>query len=599
MKNSVLENIFISTNLNFNKEVIKINSRIKYISHFINKVNNNPGYLYIYLNDEEQLYVAKIKTISSKRQNDNECIKIKLGGRYIFINYQLNIRSYSTQILKYLYARQNSHNLKDVKKSIFMTNKKYNFQFSRPIIDEERLHKDFLNTEKLLDKQDFSNSILYKGLIIPPKEDGNKTYAFLIEEDEEYFLTLTNNKMIDLDLQYINEEYPQDLPPYKPYFYDFYPSESQKLKYLLSGLSDNKDEIFEVNFLLEEEIDNKENLIEGKVVFSASPIKRINAYIESLIETKNPDVIRKIKELKNNTKNKIKTEDSQKKIERKIMDGLIHKGNKFENELNVYNVGQGNWSKIDFKNHITKEKIFTIVFDIGIGNNAPENVHKIAVDAAKELNGNYMIMLSHWDQDHIKGIIHLEKEQFENLWVVPDLPKSNVSTGALRLAAFLHFDPFIESIFIDNSFNNKVIVDNNYLMLGKGEGRNSGVNVLRGRSTIKTKYNDKNNLGLILVIKNDQKKILLPGDCEYIQFPDKFINVSYNFFVASHHGANTNIKDLSDVGFFKVAKDTKAIVCVGDVKDYPCPVHMLMLEKLGYVIEKTKDIKSNSYKYKF
>ncbi|ALS74525.1 hypothetical protein AUC31_04385 [Planococcus rifietoensis] len=593
----MLQNIFISTSLDHTRETLDIDYSGKNIILLMNEVNKKPGFLYIYNDPQNKLYIAKIKTMSTEDPNDYSFLKVKAGEHFVFIKYHMNFRTFSADVLKYLYARKNIDKIGNVEKSIFNTFKRFKFSFSRPIFNEEGFQQKFKKLEDLLHENDLANHILFEGLIIPPATENFKTYAILVEEDGEYFLTLTNEKMIDFDSQYISRDYSHDMPSYRPYFYDFFPDKNLMLEYRLSNYNDG---VYEVELMsYEDERDKDRESIMGEVVFSASPIKSVPAYIKSLNKIQDPEITKRIEGIKNSTKNEIDTEKDNSDIEKKIISNLVpHKGN-LENELIVYSVGQGNWSKINFTNNITKKNMLSIIFDIGIGIKPSKNIDEIAKDAANELRENYIFMLSHWDQDHIKGIVHLEEQQFEKLWIVPALPDDNISMGALRLAAFLYYNPAIESIFVDDKFNNQVIIDNDYLMLGKGEGQNIGFNATRGGKQVKTSYNNKNNLGLILAIKNNDQKVLLTGDCEYIQFPDAFINVEYDFLVASHHGAKTNIANLKDFGFLDVKKGTPAIVCVGENTDYPCCKHVDMIQNLGYIMEETSNLKSHPFKYVF
>ncbi|MFK8795650.1 ComEC/Rec2 family competence protein [Planococcus plakortidis] len=528
--------------------------------------------------------MAKIKHIYSKQPIDPNFVRIKSGEHLIYIVYEDNLKSFSLELLKYFYARQNENEIGNINKSIYTTIRKHSFTFSRPFFNKKDFNASYKRIEELLNQDDLENHILYEGCIVPKRNENFKTYASLVEEDGEYFLTLTNDKMIDLDWRYINGEYLEKGPSYRPYFYDFFPDSDQVLR---TRLSNNQDEVYEVEFVSDEDKEflNEES-IKGRVIFSASPFKSIIVYINFLNKS-NPKILAQLDKIEERTKTNIKTETNEKKIRQRIKAELPSNTMNFSPQLTVYSVGQGNWSRIKFQNLSRTNVSYSIIFDIGISKKPSKNINKIAENAVEELTENYMFILSHWDQDHIKGIVYLQDKKFEKLWIVPMLPNAKVSKGALRLAAFLHFHPNIESIFIDEKFNNQVIIDDYYLMLGKGEGRNANYNATRGGKQVKTSYNSKNNLGLILAVKKSKQKILLTGDCEYIQFPDAFINAEYRCLVVSHHGAKTNIKCLQDFGFSAVPKCTPAIVCVEDNTNYPCSNHVDMLKNLGYKVEKT------------
>ena len=94
----------------------------------------------------------------------------------------------------------------------------------------------------------------------------------------------------------------------------------------------------------------------------------------------------------------------------------------------------------------------------------------------------------------------------------------------------------------------------------------------------KPEFTSANNIGLILQIVKNGKALLFPGDCEYTRMPEPCIR-SYNFMIASHHGAAQEFPSgLMASGF------GRCIVSFGsNLFDHPKIQCLLKLRRLGYV----------------
>src|SRR5699024_3507599 len=131
--------------------------------------------------------------------------------------------------------------------------------------------------------------------------------------------------------------------------------------------------------------------------------------------------------------------------------------------------------------------------------------------------------------------------------------------------------------------------DRNNFKLGKGQGKNSNVKV----GKYKTRYNDKNNHGLVLSVRGrSNQKVLLPGDCEYIQVPCKFLK-EYNLMIASHHDARTQI---NNIGFTTgEIKNKQTIFTVNGKDSYPKISHAVGLRRLGYKHSKSANLGNKTF----
>lgn len=594
------ENLFLISTYNLMDETIKFNKSSN-LKKSLEDNNFNQGSFFYFNKNTDKLYYSKIKSVIKLKEseinesNEFSC-NIKLNNLFYRINFESNPEIKSKNILKNIYAKRNKKFIGDKTASLYYSLDYCNFNYSFPIIDEI----NFQNGNPLIEE------ILYGGSIIPSPEEESKNFARIVNEDGYYFLSLMNELMLEKDFRFlVNEDI--NGAEYRPYFYEFYLNENQndRLKnYIDKGIY-TEDKLYKIElYSLKNEKTIKNNLqdqnfFKGEIMFSASPIRSIPAYLK-IIETEvESEVLRKIKNIDYFINEKANLVKERSDIETtfmktiKIPDDILN----LKYEIKIFNVGQGNWIHINIYSYETI--ISKIIFDIGVGNRIEKELRdSITSQASQEIVNDCLFILSHWDLDHIKGITELHKSQFEKTWIVPEIPEK-ASQSAKRLAAYLIIGSNIETIFVPNSLNGEIIFKNEYFEFGKGYGNGKwhschlckdGCRVLRKDIS----YTAENNLGLILVIKTEDKKMLFPGDCEYIQFPRELVHRNYDALVASHHGATIKQKDLKALGFVKSGKDKFAVVCVGkkhsDInKSYPKISHEKSIRDLGFKLHKTRD----------
>lgn len=554
---------------------LKSNVMLNYSRNFLKRINSNPGYLVLANRTLKKLYVSKIESIEDKKHiaplKTAHQLSFKINNNPFKVFLKEELQEVSFEILKLLYSNGQSNNIGNETFSIYSTIRRGKFNFARPTIH---------NIESFYSKLEegiFKEKLLYKNSIFSSVGEGN-IYGELLEEDNQFFFSLTNEKMLEEDFMFLETRNSY----YRPYFYEFY----------IDGNIDSLKNIYpeiEIGGLYEIEISEgfQERFLNGELIFSASPsiTKLANLKIvDKLSENQRKLIIKN----ENLIRGFISVTEDESIIENSVMKYLPEWTKlEYEFDISVYNVGQGNW--INIKVISSKNEKMDIVFDIGIGNsNDSKLIKKIASKAAVDLEDNHMFILSHWDLDHIKGITYLTKEQFETTWIVPELPKK-VSFAALRLASYLKCRSEISEIFVSEKFNNKLIFKNKIFMLGKGEGLDINVPVLKKGHKYYTSYNSNNNIGLLLSIEYDKENpMLFSGDCEYIQFPDEFLK-SYSSILVSHHGAKIKVSDLKQIGLLSsTKKDSKAIVCVGKKTEYPSDKHIESIKKLGYQLVETR-----------
>lgn len=182
--------------------------------------------------------------------------------------------------------------------------------------------------------------------------------------------------------------------------------------------------------------------------------------------------------------------------------------------VKIFNEGQANNICIELNN----EKY--ILFDVGLTKSNIERNQSEIKAAIKEYSKikTGMVVLSHWDIDHILGVAYADNSIYDALWVVPDLwglmkykykrkgvlKFKYISDSTKRLLKYLDYKNNKKLLIIDENWRTDCIYNsiNNNICLWTGERKK-----VQGINEAKQPYciNEANNFGLILTAKN--KKI--------------------------------------------------------------------------------------------
>ena len=300
-------------------------------------------------------------------------------------------------------------------------------------------------------------------------------------------------------------------------------------------------------------VNNTVNGYKSRISFSASPFKQKMMYI-SFIGSTNKTVPLNLPNIMALDPNDISDE-----LKKFTPQSLIE-----------YNVGQGNFSEL-------KDDKGTIVYDPGITCTKSHKDYTIATNEYRKLNAD-CFFISHFDTDHILGVIYLKDDQFKSpkLWIVPE--PIDVSVSARRLIWFLYNTGKIRMIK-SSSFK-----FNNNIMIYKGNA---------------DKTNTKNNAelingsGIMIFVEGKTKTALLTGDCLY-KYWNNNVPQKCDYFVVPHHGCEVdNVKMLG-----KNNGKSEAIIPVGKGNPYghPDAKHISGLLNNGFnsVLE-TKRITKKEY----
>lgn len=467
---------------------------------------------------------------------------------------------------------------------------------------------------------------------------------------EKYNLGNSTSWIFDIDTYDINKRIKllkETFDNFKPYFYEFTVSitESDKFwKYLCilkknfnnekrsilniklesidckyENLDDVYKNLYDINnwcdglyneywpfkLICKKDINKERNdIIAGEVLFSASPIKVENAilYIVDDIDAKyKADKINeKNRYIFNTEKNVITDEKTNKKVLEDMMNKCCPKNiNKIK--YTMYYVGQGLCSYINFNRN------FGVFYDIGFSiSGQKDRSIKFEVDGSYRRyfnNKPRAIILSHWDTDHILGIVYCNPEIYDRIWVAPDLNKFHSNSGsALRLSKYLSLREDMKNIgileykqtlfLISDDYNDDIVYSNNNFTVYKGKG-----------TATKGYSNKKNNIGLVVELTIQDKNLLLTGDIDYFKIPSKLKTRNFDYLQVPHHGANVGTPIFNP----KVINKSVAIVPVSEVNKFKHPYlkHIKALENSGFEVlrsdkfeEKNKCI-CNGYKDKF
>lgn len=205
----------------------------------------------------------------------------------------------------------------------------------------------------------------------------------------------------------------------------------------------------------------------------------------------------------------------------------------FVGTLKIYNVGQANCAYIRSDNNL-----YTMMIDIGADKRFIRRkiIHEsdALAENGKIIERNYryignthpkVIILTHWDMDHLLGVCLLDKESFQANWIAPDVAENNrMALFLKRLILYLYQSHSL--LMIGKEFNGKKVWSNDFISIYKG------ITGIRGRSSKSKKNNDQ---GMIITIKN---KIIFPGDCAYLAWPRE-LDISrhtYQYLIVPHHG---------------------------------------------------------------
>lgn len=432
--------------------------------------------------------------------------------------------------------------------------------------EKTKLHEQFINQLDLQNPEVWAKMILDDG----EREDD-------ISEGDIILFSLVNRKMMEVDEEFYKTV--EKKLPYKkyyvPYVYGFMVKVDKDNKKAIRELSKFSDKYLHCELVLNDStatnlIPSEEYSLCGFTFFSASPFIYKNRTLKVLTEDENFDA--NINNYRYKNKSDLKNVVKRCALSARAIQEYIP-SSELKGNIKVYNVGQAACSYLVSHSH-------RIMLDIGVDKRFL--YQQAANEKAPEvIRNNYqsiqkcqpeVVILSHWDTDHILGVCLLNKK-ISALWIAPDISErtGNIPVGTIRLYYYLCNKNKLLSVL--GRDKGQCFYSNNCLAIYKGPSK--------GR-------NKNNNHGLIVVFGSstcNAEKIIFPGDCEYSAWPDK-LKINQNFYsvlIVPHHGAKMVLED-STMGQQDFRKRTAIFSYgLGNQYGHPSGEHVLKLKnRYGY-----------------
>lgn len=383
---------------------------------------------------------------------------------------------------------------------------------------------------------------------------------YMIQQDTR-FIELTTSQRNELSTS--DEEF---LQSYHPFFFEFY-GEKRSGKDILRN-NPQKWKRVKLYFSNDIEFDRDYTVLEGTVIFGASPLKSRGAYLVFV----NAD-----EEVNYNTYFSSHLSTTSQCSNSVIQGCYIQLLNSSQNITGtIWNVGQANCISL----HLDQKEIF---FDVGLP------VNSSIPYANRNCARNHMrratpvgIVLSHWDMDHVLGVVEIGAALPEDspynvytncYWIAPDLALlRNRAKSAERLCFYLMQQGVI--CLINHVGRNSPVIQTKGSMLSLWQGNGSNSN-----------GGEKNNIGLVIKIdyplialKSVPQSVLLTGDCAYEALPHPVKAAKYCVVLSPHHGSEKTLPS-----FCKNTHNARAIISVGKNKyNHPRIEHITELLKRGF-----------------
>ena len=414
----------------------------------------------------------------------------------------------------------------------------------------ETLFHEMLNLD---DRNSNTKKLLLHFKRTVENKDGSLVYEFDAKTRE----------MMEVDSEfYGNKEY-VDLV-YKPYYYQVffkYPKNLlDNIPEQLKDMKDNNNYWFEVPVIILKVETNDDSICDGKLSFAASDyesrgiivvwdkvVKGINANnaltipqnqiisgqtINDYCKTSNDVWAKKLKTLldsifagKNNTRSKI--------------------------DITINRIGEANFIYCK-GNSISFAFDFGIPTDDNIVNQADDCDYSFISDSRYPYHPR-LVIISHWHEDHIKGLFLLNKDFWNDkdvIFLAPEFCDQNASESAKNMVNYLRTTGQLIEI---SNCGKEIYKVGNESVLFQGTGNQNSMD-------------DPNSKGLLMQLKHT----LLTGDCIAKFWPDNYgVDNKYDLIILPHHGSADCVDDDRIINSLSlVTNEIKLIACSGFNNSY-------------------------------
>ena len=444
----------------------------------------------------------------------------------------------------------------DISKSLFVPNE-------LEYVDKKDVFQKKFSEEQSKIKE------LYR--VIPSFEllDNDKLLGQIYWEDDQIKVSLTSSNLLDNEIRNVEEGY------FPLYFCEFTGDEIVYCP-IKDELIDGRVYFYSVeiydphqhndmsigNYIETERRNDVVAALKGDMFFSSSPV--LTARGKQIIVSENikksdsdnyDSLLEKWKRLISNSKNVIRNNHD---IVNKLSSVYSAK-TPSKVIVQVFNVGQANCCYCDLQ----YRKLF---FDIGVTYTDEineDNIQTAINEHIKNLDADD-VFISHWDMDHILGIVYNQKCLYGKTWIAPDIGiiyKNKPNLSLIRLTNYLITVGKSELNFIDTRDNNKTRHISNEITLFLGDPKSKTYTYKYKNETKTHTINAINNGGILMSIKLNKSNILFTGDCDNNAIPSDATKVEYDYEVVPHHGSIMNDPIIKA----KTGKITKVFICIGNI----------------------------------
>ena len=218
--------------------------------------------------------------------------------------------------------------------------------------------------------------------------------------------------------------------------------------------------------------------------------------------------------------------------------------------IECLNVGQANCS---LGYHAADARPLA-VFDLGVRSTGASRPY--AENKLSQVDGKGIVVISHYDSDHIDGCRYLPKTAVNRIWILP-FERKNHTPHERFLMNFVKRE---NCIFLND-------VEYQYTPYNSALHSHTvgNVTVYQGNARkIDSCQSTHENARSLLCVVRKEKSILLPGDCLYEEFPKGF---DVDYLMVPHHSCYYD-KTITNIDLSKLEK---IIVCAGPHKGHHHP----------------------------
>lgn len=312
---------------------------------------------------------------------------------------------------------------------------------------------------------------------------------------------------------------------------------------------------FDVNILDENRIDKINTFLATHYFVSndkrdyLEEIKKLNQLAKQYITEYNEKLLSSITE----------TSDNSKLIKNKLKIAKRYLKNEID-RIECLNVGQANCSM----GYHGEDNQPLAIFDLGVrsGNRSRRYVE----NRLGQVDGRGIVVISHYDSDHIDGCRYLGEKAADRIWILPQ-KRPNPTQYERMLFNFIKEENciFLNDVkYTDIPYNDTLhshIVGNLTIYQGNANKIDS------------CQSTSENARSLICVVEKE-KSILLPGDSLYEEFPIEF---DVDYLIVPHHSCYYD-KAITNINLSKLKE---IVVFAGPNKGYhhPDQTHIINLMK--------------------